>query len=1058
MIDRLSEPQVRTLGFIAGPIVVVVSTLFAYSLGSYSLAVIVAIFAFSVVAVSSHALTPPWFGRTRAQIYSLAVLSTTAIAVLAPDTLWVPIIEALFKSFGLQPPTVPDFRERSFVLLILAFAVITLNFFWYRQKIAPPSNVAPNEVDSQFNNSGYQTLRNEFCNYMVSQLDQYDRDVHWSDSDYQPLEAEIEIERQGALRPKVVNNLIRAIQNDHDSRAFLLLGDPGSGKSVSLRRLCRELYAQVRSTGIVPVYVNLREWDGPAEPSDQDVSSFVLRHLKFQSGRSGIRFLETWFEGMLDRGLFFFILDSFDEMPAVLDCDDASNRLQTISKGFDRFFNDLHHCRGVLSSRFFRQPRGFRGRRLTIRPFSETQVRKAMRRWLLGQPVDADQILLQLFREKPGFSSIVRNPFSADLVAQFLAHNPGQLPNSYFSVFEDYITRRLKEDTASLKELELAPDQVLSCATHIAWEMYRADDVGLDVEVNKLRQLVDDPGLERHLTALRISRLARLGGVRIQRFSFAHRRLAEFFVVRKLIIQATAIPLSSIPADSRWRDCLVVYCGIAPEANARSLAEFSWNTFRNAYALIKAGDLVASRPAIHCLRFLIDGFRGRLECTSSFQNELTTMLLEFLKYQDLLVAKIAAEGLCLVHDTAREEGLATAVERGIGWISETAIRSCRHFGTVGKRSQKAIETYIRTLPTDELFRRFADLSFSLSLSDGFHRIRAFLAFETFSIPIIWLIWAGCLLHLMLIGLNPMVSYRSLTHTVEGDFQILVITIAFTMILAPIILEMILAYVVLSAPMVTGKSGSVPVGVRRVIYRIAGAPGSFIRSTIRLGFDTSVRIGVIISVAYSPIFLHMLGNVADTKIITDSFLLPVLILGFLSWRFFETAVRLVLLFVAPKKLLHLLATIWADIPWKDIASAIGFIILFGAGIGGIGWLFYNLLGEKLFSVLLVVLSGVIVVPAVYALIRLIFFSCLAFSQDWKFLKVVEIPRTVTRPWVYQMCEALKSHWGRKRFLDVLLARGVRAEDAPIPLPDETRTNAELRERFAKLEERWLSLET
>jgi len=66
-------------------------------------------------------------------------------------------------------------------------------------------------------------------------------------------------------------------------------------------------------------------------------------------------------------------------MPAVLDCDDRSPQLRRISEAFDRFLHDIHQCRGVLSSRPFRQPVAVRGRRLTIRPFTEAQIRQVMK-------------------------------------------------------------------------------------------------------------------------------------------------------------------------------------------------------------------------------------------------------------------------------------------------------------------------------------------------------------------------------------------------------------------------------------------------------------------------------------------------------------------------------------------------------------------------------------------------------------------------------------------------------------------------------------------------------
>ncbi len=210
-----------------------------------------------------------------------------------------------------------------------------------------------------------------------------------------------------------------------------------------------------------------------------------------------MRFLDNWFDPMLERGLFFFILDSFDEMPAILDFDDASTRLQRISQAFDRFFNDLHRCRGVLSSRLFRQPRGFRGRRLTLRPFQEEQIVAAMKRWFLGSGIDAKQTVIQLLKLRPEFATILGNPFSADLVSQFILKNSGQLPENYFAIFEDYVNRRLAEDSAAMGELRVESKDVVAIATRIAWAMY-SSSAGLEVDRAYLLTAVLEPECDRY--------------------------------------------------------------------------------------------------------------------------------------------------------------------------------------------------------------------------------------------------------------------------------------------------------------------------------------------------------------------------------------------------------------------------------------------------------------------------------------------------------------------------------------------------------------------------------
>jgi len=64
----------------------------------------------------------------------------------------------------------------------------------------------------------------------------------------------------GLAQKKRIVDLQRALRGDRATHAFLVLGDPGAGKSVALRKLARDMLDEVGRTGRVPIYINLREW------------------------------------------------------------------------------------------------------------------------------------------------------------------------------------------------------------------------------------------------------------------------------------------------------------------------------------------------------------------------------------------------------------------------------------------------------------------------------------------------------------------------------------------------------------------------------------------------------------------------------------------------------------------------------------------------------------------------------------------------------------------------------------------------------------------------------
>ncbi|MEM9215172.1 MAG: NACHT domain-containing protein [Cyanobacteria bacterium P01_F01_bin.150] len=587
---------------------------------------------------------PRFSGRTRIQLSSLAAISAPALLYIPKNPfslLLSTLISWISGILGVEDPIEPVWVVLS-IQLVLTLGVISLNFIWHRTDVSQAKENPPKDATASTTiDQEYQQSLDRYCSPLIKFLDRYDDDVNWSDRDLTPLEAEVETERSSRLRPRIVRDLVSAIRRDRHSEVFVVLGDPGSGKSVSLRRLVRILCEQASKTGIVPVYINLREWDPElGEVTPESLVEFAKERAYEQTGRDGRAFLDTWYEPFRRGGRLFFVIDSFDELPAVLDCDDKSDLHRQVSTTFDKFFTqEIYSCRAVLASRNFRSPVGLKGTRLVIRPFRESQIRQAMKTWLLGRGINANNYIRQVFGRRPQLVPLLRNPFTAELIAEYArSGNGSRLPESMFAVFNHYISNRLYGDEPTFRRYGVTPDQVRVAAGQIAMRMYEGQDIGLEADIAQVTAFIACEDADSIIEALKYSRIVRVGGYNQRRFSFVHRRFAEFFVVDYLRqTPQESFNLNAIPTDSRWRDCLVMYCGVSELAERQRIAEFCWQQISQASEHLLSGNIMQARSGIHCLRFLNDAFRSDFEAIQNFRDPLGALVLALLKSEDPLL-------------------------------------------------------------------------------------------------------------------------------------------------------------------------------------------------------------------------------------------------------------------------------------------------------------------------------------------------------------------------------------------------------------------------------------
>ncbi|UVM25618.1 NACHT domain-containing NTPase [Pseudomonas sp. B21-021] len=576
----------------------------------------------------------------------------------------------------------------------------------------------PVPLDKDFPEESFKRKLEAFCNALQLDLITADQKSNWSPEYYTELQAEVEVLSSNGMasRRKIVN-LQEAIRKDRNAQAFLILGVPGAGKSVALRKLARDMFAEVGNSRI-PIYINLREWvrtdDEKAQTARFEVGeleTFVIDSLRRRGDVFTEEFVDEYFRKLWRAGRLFFIFDSFDEMSELLDADEDSEVINALSDVISRFLRTHPLSRGVLASRVFRRPtQAFHAQKLLeIRPLSEASISDALSRY----PEFNNSLRRKLFTERPDLIPLARNPFMMALLGTWVK-SQRDLPTSQPQIFEGYINFRLDACSARLKRANISAERVKFVSMELAWFVFRSSVFGLEAPVKLISQHFKSAEVDAVVDVLDYARIARVTHGEDKSFAFVHRRFLEYFVTVKLLAHPEDVPISHIPTDSRGRDALVLYAQLCDEKEAGRIAQLCWDEITANF-----GDPDLRIRAIHCLRFLIDAFGARRNIIAHFEETLSTFVMDHVtKGDSLIMAKICLEATGLLSESRAAPVLTSAISGQDSWLQETAFRSCRQLPKLNPALEESIASYVMSIPDLGFWANRKSLLLSLSLSDA----------------------------------------------------------------------------------------------------------------------------------------------------------------------------------------------------------------------------------------------------------------------------------------------------------------------------------------------------
>lgn len=627
-----------------------------------------------------------------------------------------------------------------FIIMIL-YCILSIIYTFFNNRNSPIG--ISNNVTKEFINTPFKI---NFCKELVRKIDQLDKEYNWQDDLFVPLKADIEIKRENRNSKKVVD-LLTALKKCHQkgSPVYLLLGDPGSGKSVALRKLSRDLLKDVDESGKIPLYINLKEWKKLSDiinngelPTQKQLVEFIIDF--FKNGDYGVDDgLDYNFRDYLEQGRWFFIFDSFDEIPCLLNLQEPEYVINHLSKLLYDFLSH-HYCGGIVASRPYRSPvDSFRKNViLTIRPMDEDKINKFFSKYTKN----SKRLLQNIYHQKTELYNILGNPFYASLILNYYT-NQKKLPRGQTDMFNNFIDMRLNKCSKKLKKVKLTKHEIITNACLIANCMFETEsglEISIDILKAKLEPIVS---VDNVIDILCYAKICRKSEGEDSNVTFVHRRFQEYFLVlyfsRNTDIEESFY--NDIERNTRLHDALILYCEIINNEIAEKIAQHCWDIIRKNhwnYKNIRDKDTLY---AINCMLFLKEAFINRRSCLHKFLKDFHTLLSEVLNTEmDMVCLVKIAECICLFNSNDLDSLLLKIFNKKHQWINEIALKSCVSFNKLNKKIEYCCFIYLTSLNNEEFLKKYYNLKFIFSIDKSFKIINIYMLTKIFDIIVSWLIY------------------------------------------------------------------------------------------------------------------------------------------------------------------------------------------------------------------------------------------------------------------------------------------------------------------------------
>jgi predicted NACHT family NTPase len=374
---------------------------------------------------------------------------------------------------------------------------------------------------------------------------------------------------------------------------LMILGKPGAGKTTFLKYLALQCIEGMFKPHLIPLFITLKDFaEADNQPSliDYIIQLFksygIESDTKIKKGLwdSMVHGGDTPVEVLLRQGRFVILLDGLDEVKEA----DSSRILQQIQGFSNQFAKNLFAITCRIAAREYTFDKFTE---VEVSDFDDRQILTFTQQWFQtkGDSINAENFIDKL-KQEPSIRELATSPILLTLLCLVFSES-GSFPSNRSELYKEGLDVLLKKWDA---KRNIQRDQVYQKLS-----LKRKEDLLSQMALDtfeKGKYLFKQKEAEQYITqyirnltdantdedSLQLDSEAVLKSIESQHsllverargiYSFSHLTFHEYFTARKIVASANCDVLIQKVTNSRWREVLLLTCGMLDNVDPLILA------------------------------------------------------------------------------------------------------------------------------------------------------------------------------------------------------------------------------------------------------------------------------------------------------------------------------------------------------------------------------------------------------------------------------------------------------------------------------------------------------